>query len=407
MTQKREGKLGLLGYSVETMEAAEALGYEFVAVVPPGFEEHLHKDGIEAVPWQFDKISSSSQDLRAQLEERGCHVVVPLYEECVEWAGAINAQLLEQPRLFNRALLLRDKAMMKRKAQIMGIRVGAFEEVDSRAHLKRFFKRVNQALAKLDDEEHDLVHVKPLMAAGSVGHRVIRTEADADEIDEDAFPMLAESHLGGQEFSCEAFIHEGKVAFMNINEYLHLGYTQMTPCGPELEAQRDKIRKAVKKLVRSFEIEYGVIHPEYFIDAEGELAFGEVANRVPGGQIFELIKQAYGFDPYQALLLSSDPKVSHEELAEFFPDEVSGRKGYAGNVLVFPKAGMIKSLHVPDELLQHPCYDRHNLYEPMEHKVVERTGFGNHYGTIFFFGDDPGQVRDVVNEYEKVDFYVS
>ena len=38
-----------------------------------------------------------------------------------------------------------------------------------------------------------------------------------------------------QEFSCEAFVHNGKGAFLNINQYLHLGYTQMTG-GPELEA---------------------------------------------------------------------------------------------------------------------------------------------------------------------------
>lgn len=403
---KREGKLALLGYSLESMEAADNLGYEFLSVVPPGYEVQLEKDGGEAIPWQFDLINDTSTLLRDKLRERGCHVAIPLYEETVEWAGAVNAALLDNPRAFNRALLLRDKAMMKRKAQIMGIRVGAFEEVDSAEDLKRFFKRIQAAQAKIEGEEDDFVHVKPLMAAGSVGHRVIRSMADVDEIPADAFPMLAESHLGGQEFSCEAFIHAGEVVFMNINEYLHLGYTQMTPAGPELEAQRPKILKAVQRLVRSFEIEYGVIHPEYFIDAEGELAFGEVANRVPGGQIFELIGKAYGFNPYEALILASDPKVSMEEIKAFFPDEVEGRKGYAGNVLVFPKEGMIKGLDVPAALLEDPYYDEHNLYQPVEHKVVARTGFGNHYGTVFFFGEDPDRVRKLARHYEGVEFYV-
>ena len=399
-TFTRPGKIALLGYSIETMEAAQALGYDFVVVVPPGFEEGLQKEGINAISWEFDKLSQDSTHLREQLQALGCRLAVPLYEECVEWAGALNAVFLDEPRLFNRTLLLRDKGMMKRKAQLSGIRVGVFEEVDAPADLLRFFRRVNEAQSRIEGDELDLVHVKPLRAAGSVGHRVIRTEEDVAEIPVDAFPLLAETHLGGQEFSCEAFIHGGKIQFMNVNEYVHLGYSQVTPATPDLEAQRPKIRKAVEQLVKAFDIRYGVIHPEFFLDAEGELAFGEVANRVPGGHIFELIQRAYGFDTYQALLLSADPLTPQAELDAFFPDEVSGRQGYAGNCLVFPKPGVVTGLNVPDELTLHPCFEKHSLFEPMAHKVIKRTGFGNHYGTLFFFGEDPQEVRDAVAHFE-------
>ena len=70
----------------------------------------------------------------------------------------------------------------------------------------------------IQGDHYEPVHVKPISAAGIVGHRMIRVPADIEEIPEGAFPMLAESHLGGQEFSCEAWIHDGKVQFMNINE---------------------------------------------------------------------------------------------------------------------------------------------------------------------------------------------
>ncbi len=401
----RNRRLALLGYSVETMEAADNLGYEFVSVVPPGFETALQNDGVQAVPWDYNRRNEESTELYEHLATMGCSLAVPLYEETVEWAGALNSRFLDSPRLFNRTLLLRDKAMMKRKAQMSGIKVGVFEEVESHQDLSRFFRRVNEALSHIEADDPDPVHVKPLRAAGSVGHQIIRTEADVAAVELDAFPLLAESHLGGQEFSVEAFIHDGKIRFMNINEYVHLGYSQVTPAGASLEARRPRIRAAIERLIRAFDIRYGVIHPEYFIDESDELAFGEVANRVPGGNIFELIERSYGFNPYEAVLLASDPSTTEEELRRFFPDEVTGRKGYAGNLLVYPRKARVESLAIPPDLLSHPCYEKHNLIEPVQHKVSERAGFGNHYGVVYFFGSNPQPVVEALAHFEHADFY--
>jgi biotin carboxylase len=390
---KRQRKLALLGYSIETMEAAERLGYEFVAVVLPGFDDLLAKDGVETVTWDFNRRNEESTHLFEQLTAKGCSLAIPLYEETVEWAGALNARMQNSPRLFNRTMLLRDKAMMKRKAQMSGIKVGVFEEVESQGDLRKFLHRVNEALAHLEGEVLDPVHVKPLRAAGSVGHRMIRTDADVLEVPEKEFPLLAESHLGGQEFSVEAFIHDGKVRFMNINEYIRLGHHQFTPAGRSLEERRPQIRAAIERLIHAFDIRHGVIHPEYFVDGSNELAFGEVANRVPGGNIFELIERAYGFNPYEAVLLASDSTTSEEELAAFFPHEVTGRKGHCGNLLVYPKGAVVSELNLPGDLLDHPYFEKHTLVRPIQHKVTQAAGFGAHYGVVYFFGEDPARLK--------------
>ena len=70
---------------------------------------------------------------------------------------------------------------------------------------------------------------------GAVGHRLLRNEKDIEENVEDGdFPCLAESHLPGREFSCEAFVHEGKLRFLNITEYIRLGHTNFVPASPRL-----------------------------------------------------------------------------------------------------------------------------------------------------------------------------
>jgi hypothetical protein len=397
--------IALLGYSVETMEAATELDIPFVAVVPEAFAETLENDGVEVEGWNYDQRNEESGRLAEKLYERGVRVAVPLYEETVEWAGAVNGRLRDDPRAFQRSLLFRDKAMMKRNAQMNGIRVGVFEEIASPEDALEFFRRVNRALLRLDEEVSDPVHVKPLNAAGSVGHTVIKREEDIAELPPDAFPCLAESHMSGQEFSVEAFIHDGKVRFMNITEYVHLGYSQIVPASPGLAAHRDRIQRAVEKLVRAFQVDYGVIHPEYFIDPDGDLNFGEVAARVPGGHIFDLISAAHGFNAYGAYLLCADPDTEEETFERFFP---SGDEPvhYAANLMVYPHQPEVHELKVPKELLDHPCFERHDMFEPVTSKVAERVGFGNHYGTIFFRGEDPEVLRELVERYEEYDFYV-
>ncbi|MFC0523613.1 acetyl-CoA carboxylase biotin carboxylase subunit family protein [Pontibacillus salicampi] len=395
----------LIGWSIQAIEAASRLNRPFVVVGPSDFESVAEKHDIKFVGWDFSRLNEGSDQLYKQLKAMGVELAVPLYEECVEWAGALNARFREDPKVFNRSLLLRDKGMMKRKAQISGIKVGVFEEAHDKEDVKRFLKRVNEALLKIDGDLLDPIHVKPLDKAGSVGHLAISQLEDIDQLHDVDFPLLMESHLDGQEFSCEAFVHNGKVRFLNITEYIRLGYSNFVPASPSLERKRPIIEKAIQDLVDAFEIEYGVIHPEYFIAQDGSLHFGEVAARVPGGHIFELIERAYGFSAYEAQILCSDPNTTEEELSSFFPDPSSEAEGFAGCLMVHPNQDYVEDLTIPEELEQHPYFEKHDMFTPPQGKVAERIGFGNHYGTIFFYGEDSEEMTRLLKMYEEYNFY--
>jgi len=397
-------KTGLLGFCIPAFEAMEQMGRPFVAVVPPGFEGYMEEHGVEHVAWDFERFNDQSNELAETLGKMGVGLAVPLFEECVEWAGALNGKFRNDPRLFTRYLLFRDKAMMKRRAQMHGVRVGVFEEAEDKTDVDRFFRRVNKALANIEGDIASPVHLKPLSAAGCKGHRMIRREGDVETLTDEDFPCLLESHLDGQEFSCEVFIHNGKIRFLNITEYVHLGYSNTVPAGPSLEARRPVIEKAVQDLIDAFNIEYGMIHPEFFITADNKINFGEVAARVPGGHIFELIEKAYGFNPFAAFALCADPASTDEELNAFFPDE-SEHDGYAGCLMVYPKRKVVTRVAVPDGLLEEDYYERHNLYVPANAKVAERVAFGDHYGTVYFRGEDSDEMRRLLDHYEHVEFY--
>ncbi len=401
-----KGYIALLGWSLNAVEAADKFDRRYVVVAPDWAEAYCKEHDIPYVPWNFERLNDRSVEIAQTLKEMGVNVAIPLFEETVEWAGAINSVLMDQPKLFGQSMLLRDKALMKRRAQLGGIRVGIFEEAHDRDDVIRFLKRVNQTLLKLDGDPNDPIHLKAFDKAGCLGHRVIRTPDEVDTIPEEEFPVLMESHLDGWEFAVEAWIHNGKIAFLNISEYVTLGYSVFVPATPDLEKYREQITREIEKLIKTFDIEFGFIHPEYFVTSDSTMYFGEVAYRPPGFKVFELLERAYGFNAYQALIMTFDPKTTAEEVKAFFPKEVVDAKGYAGCFGVYPRRRVVSQLEMPEETENHDYFESHELTPPLEETVTKRTAFGTHWGLVYFFGEDPYVMRDLLKHQEELDFYV-
>ena len=402
-----KGYIALLGWSLNAVEAADKFDRRYVVVAPDWAEAYCKEHDIPYVPWNFERLNDRSVEIAQTLKEMGVNVAIPLFEETVEWAGAINSVLMDQPKLFGQSMLLRDKALMKRRAQLGGIRVGIFEEAHDKDDVIRFLKRVNQTLLKLDGDPNDPIHLKAFDKAGCLGHRVIRTPDEVDAIPDEEFPSLMESHLDGWEFAVEAWIHDGKICFLNLSEYVTLGYSVYVPASPDLEQYRPQITQQIEKLIKTFDIEFGMIHPEYFVTSDGEMYFGEVAYRPPGFKVFELLERVYeGFNAYQASMLVFDPKATTEEVKAYFPKEVVDAKGHAGCFGVYPRRRVVSQLEIPEETEDHPYFESHELTAPMEEVVTKRTAFGTHWGLIYFMGDDPKEMHRLLKRQEELDFYV-
>lgn len=401
-----KGYVAILGWSLNAVEAAEKFNRRYVVVAPDWAEDYCRQHDIPYLPWNFERLNERSIEIAQKLDDMGVNVAIPLFEETVEWAGAINSVLLDNPRLLGQAMLMRDKSLMKRRAQLGGIRVGIFEEAHDKEDVVRFLRRVNQTLLKLDGDPNDPIHFKAFDKAGCLGHRVIRTPDDVDAIPDEEFPALIESHLDGWEFAVEAWIHNGKIRFLNISEYVRLGFSVFVPASPELEHYRPQITAQIEKLIKVFDIDFGFVHPEYFLTSDGEMYFGEVAYRPPGFKVFELLERAYGFNAYQGLILAFDPKTTEEEIQAFFPREVVDAKEYAGCFGVYPRRRVVSRLEIPEETEDHPYFESHELTPPLQETVTKRTAFGTHWGLIYFVGDDPHEMHKVLQDQEERDFYV-
>lgn len=408
MTEKdpNKGFVAVLGWSLRCIDALEKFDRRYVIVAPPWAEDYAKEHNIPFISWDFERLNDRSYELATTLQEMSVDVAIPLFEETVEWAGAVNSVLLDNPRLLGQSMLFRDKSLMKRRAQLGGIRVGIFEEAMDRNDVIRFLKRVNQTLLKLDGDPNDPIHFKAFDKAGSLGHRVIRTADDVATISDDEFPALMESHLSGWEFAVEAWIKDRKVQFLNISEYVSLGYSVFVPATPELEKWRGRITQEIEKLIEVFDIDFGFIHPEYFVTSDGTMYFGEVAYRPPGFNVFELLERVYDFNGYQALILAFDPKTSQEELDAFFPAAVEDANGHAGCFGVYPRRRVVSELSLPEATENDLYFEFHELVPPLEQKVTKRSAFGTHWGLVYFHGEDPHRLRDVLKAQEDLDFYI-
>lgn len=401
-----KGYVAILGWSLNAIDAIDRFDRKYVVVAPHWAEEYAKENDIPYIKWDFERLNERSFEIAEYLKEEGVDVAIPLFEETVEWAGAINAVLLGNPRLMGQSLLFRDKALMKRRAQLGGIRVGIFEEAQDKGDVIRFLTRVNQALLKLDGDPNDPIHLKAFDKAGCLGHRVVRTPDDVNNIPDEEFPVLMESHLDGWEFAVEAFIKDRKIQFLNISEYVKLGYSVFVPATPDLEKWRPRVEEEINKLIETFDIDFGFIHPEYFVTSDGQMYFGEVAYRPPGFNAFELIERAYGFNAYQGMVLMFDPKTTQEEIDNFFPKEIVDAKGHAGCFGVYPRRRVINKLEIPEETEKDPYFEFHELQSPRENKVPKRSAFGTHWGLIYFFGEDPYRLRELLKAQEELDFYI-
>lgn len=401
-----KGYVALLGWKLNAMDALENFDRRYIVVAPQWAEDYAKQHNIPFMSWDYERLDERSFEIANRLKEEGVDVAIPLFEETVEWAGAINAVLMENPRLMGQSMLFRDKSLMKRRAQLANIRVGIFEEGNDKGDVIHFLKRVNQALLKLDGDPNDPIHLKAFDKSGCCGHRVIRTPDDVNNIPDDEFPVLMESHLDGWEFAVEAFIKDRKIQFLNISEYVTLGYSVFIPATPELEKWRPKIIKEIEKLIDAFDIDFGFIHPEYFVTNDGNMYFGEVAYRPPGFNALELMERAYGFNAYQGIVLMFDPKTTQEEIDNFFPREVVDAKGHAGCFGVYPRRRVVSELKIPEETEQDPYFEFHELQAPMENKVTKRSAFGTHWGLVYFFGKDPHRMKELLKAQEELDFYV-
>ena len=201
-----------------------------------------------------------------------------------------------------RAQWTRDKRSMKSRVSAEGVRCARFLSIDLR-----------QRGSALADQVESLfqwpVILKPATGSGSAGVQEINSRAELEHALQSAFHdgrstfSMVEELLTGSELHVNGVWSHGEASHFTVSRYIEPRLRQ-TPGGrsgsillrerdhPDLYRQARQLHSDVN---RALAIGDGVTHMEVFQDAEQGLWFSEIATRVPGGAIPEMLS-AGGID---------------------------------------------------------------------------------------------------------------
>lgn len=113
---------------------------------------------------------------------------------------------------------------------------------------------------------------------------------------------ILEEFIEGPEYSGESIAYNGKYKLLAITEkhttgaphFVETGHRQPAQLSDEMKA---KVEETLYKAFKSLNIEYGAIHPEFRITADGKVMFMEIATRMGGDCIgTDLVPLSSGYD---------------------------------------------------------------------------------------------------------------
>ena len=228
---------------------------------------------------------------RVVWELRGHHVdlVETLWEPTVLLAARLREAIGAPGTSVQQAVAFRDKATMKEVVAGAGLRVPHAARCATRAQCHEAAERIGYPLI-----------VKPIDGAGSLDtYRVIDGRDLDTAVDRlgHIHQVSVEEFIDGEEFTYDTICAGGEVLFDNICEYRPrpLVGKQVEWISQQCIAHRTLDapglvdgRQLGRDVIAAFGLQAGYTHMEWYRTWTGEVVFGEIGGRSPGGGLVHL-----------------------------------------------------------------------------------------------------------------------
>lgn len=273
------------------------LGHDPLESLAPEVRRYLA--GYIRVPNLLDEESAVRHAL-PQLQRLAPDRVECLWEVGVELAARLRQALGVVGQRPEDARAFRDKDLMKQRLEVAGLRVPRHAKVRTAAEVRAAAERIGYPLI-----------VKPIDGAGTRDtHRVddaaalevvLRKVAHVPE-------MSVEEFIDGEEFTYDTVSIGGKVAFDSVAQYHPrpllsrtqewLSPAQIVLRDPHIPQLQDAV-KFGRAVLAAMGMGTGFTHMEWYRKGNGEIVFGEIAARAPGGRLVDQMNFANDFDVYR------------------------------------------------------------------------------------------------------------
>lgn len=313
--------------------------------------------------------------------------LIPLDEFDIEVGSALREHLRIPGMGDTTARYFRDKLAMRVQAKDSGLLVPEFSRVVNHDELREFMERVPPPWV-----------LKPRTSASAIGIKKIHQPDDLwkalDELgDQQSFHVL-EQFVPGEIYHVDSIISENEVVFANVQKYgsppmavMHDGGIFTSYGVPRDSADEQALQAANREIIKAFKMVRGVTHAEFIKGrADGKFYFLEIAARVGGAFINEVVKAARGINLWREW---ARVEITRRDAEPYLLPEV--KQDYAGIII---------------SLARQESPDLSGYTDP---EIVFRLNKKHHAGLVVESAD-PSRVQSLLDGYTErfyQDFHTS
>jgi len=264
--------------------------------------------------------------------------VIALEEFDVVTAALMREHLCLPGLSSSGAKVFRDKLSMAVYSQRAGINVPDFVPLVNADEVDAFMQRVPGPWVIKPRSDVSAIGISKVSEQEQV-HRAMSEMNERENLRERASYYVLARFIPGEVFHVDSIVNDGKVLFAGTNQYgrppmqvAHQGGAYISRTLERGSADEKTLLAINKKLVRALGLERGATHAEFIkSDADGKFYFLEIAARVGGAYISDVLEAASGINLWRewARLEIADGKA---------PSKITPlRKEYAGIILSLAK----------------------------------------------------------------------
>jgi biotin carboxylase len=264
--------------------------------------------------------------------------VIALEEFDVVTAALMREHLCLPGLSSSRAKIFRDKLSMAVHSQRAGIKVPEFVQLLNQEEVNEYMKRVPGPWVIKPRSDVSAIGIKKVDQPNEVWGAIEEMNARENLRERASYYVLAR-FIPGEVFHVDSLVNDGRVVFAGTNQYgrppmqvAHQGGSYISRTVARSSADERALLHVNKKLIKALGLERGATHAEFIkSDADGQFYFLEIAARVGGAYIAEVLEAASGVNLWR--------EWARLEIADGKPStRVSpARKEYAGIVLSLAK----------------------------------------------------------------------
>jgi hypothetical protein len=234
-----------------------------------------------------------------QLKGQNVDVVETLWEPTLMLAARLRERIGVPGLSVQDTLAFRDKGVMKARVEAAGLRTPRSIRAATKDGCRDAAERIGFPII-----------IKPIDGAGSADtHRIDDAEHLEGVLESlDHVPEVSvEEFISGDEFTFDTVCADGEIVFQNVCEYRPnpLIGKQVEWISPQIIAYRDLTDPFIadgvelgRRVIDAMGFRTGFTHMEWYRMASGEVVFGEIAARSPGGRMTDVMNYACDTDLY-------------------------------------------------------------------------------------------------------------